>query len=106
MYLQLIDFPGSYQELTATCMIGYSMARGIRLGWLDGSYRSVVDLAWQGVSERVDPEGNIVDGCTGTGVLDNLRSYLDRPANSGYDDRSGSMALWFAAEMERLARGG
>ena len=105
-YLQLIDFPGSYQELTATCMIGYSMARGIRLGWLDGSYRSVVDLAWQGVSERVDPEGNIVDGCTGTGVLDNLRSYLDRPANSGYDDRSGSMALWFAAEMERLARCG
>jgi hypothetical protein len=36
--------------------------------------------------------------------MDNLRSYLDRPANSGYDDRSGSMALWFAAEMERLSR--
>ena len=105
MYLQVVDFPGSYQEFTATCMIGYSMARGLRLGWLDVSYREAVDLAWLGVSERVDGRGNIVDGCTGTGVMDNLRSYLDRPANSGYDDRSGSMALWFAAEMERLSRG-
>ena len=102
MYLQVIDHPGSYQELTATCMIGYSMARGIRLGWLDDSYMATVDLAWQAVSERVDAEGNVVDGCAGTGVMDNLRSYLDRPANSGYDDRTGSMALWFAAEMARL----
>ncbi|MDP7579289.1 MAG: glycoside hydrolase family 88 protein [SAR202 cluster bacterium] len=105
MYLQLIDFPGSYQEFTATCMIGYSMARGIRLGWLDASYRSVLDKAWRGISERVDFNGNIVDGCAGSGVMDNIRSYLDRPANSGYDDRSGSMALWFAAEMERLYGG-
>ena len=105
MYLQVIDFPGSYQELTATCMIGYAMARGLRRGWLDGSYRAIVDRAWSAVSERVDSVGNIVDGCTGTGVMDNLRSYLDRPANSGYDDRSGSLALWFAAEMERLSRG-
>jgi hypothetical protein len=104
MYLQLIDFPGSYQEFTATCMIGCSMARGIRLGWLDESYRPVVDMAWRGVSERVDAVGGVVDGCTGSGVMDNARSYLDRPADSGYDDRSGSMALWFAAEMERLSR--
>ena len=102
MFLQVIDFPGSYQELTATCMIGYSIARGIRLGWLDQSYRPTVDLAWRAVSERVDAEGNVVDGCIGTGVMDNLRSYLDRPAKSGYDDRTGSMALWFAAELALL----
>ncbi len=102
MYLQVIDFPGSYQELTATCMIGLSMVRGIRRGWLDNSYRSTVELAWQAVSERIDSDGNVVDGCTGTGVMDSLRSYLDRPANSGYDDRTGSMALWFAAEMAEL----
>ncbi len=104
MYLQVVDFLGSYQELTATCMIGYSMARGIRLGWLDDSYRPVVDMSWRAASERVDADGNVVDGCAGTGVMDNLRSYLDRPANSGYDDRTGSMAIWFAAEMARLTR--
>ena len=102
MYLQVVDFPGSYQELTATCMIGYAMARGIRLGLLDDSYRQTVELAWRAATERIDAAGNVVDGCTGTGVMDGLRSYLDRPANSGYDDRTGSMALWFAAEMARL----
>ena len=102
MYLQVVDFLGSYQELTATCMIGYAMARGIRLGLLDDSYRQTVELAWHAASERIDALGNVVDGCTGTGVMDGLRSYLDRPANSGYDDRTGSMALWFTAEMARL----
>ena len=105
MYLQVLDFPGSYQEHTATCMIGYSIARGIRLDWLDSSYRDSLHMAWQGVSERIDDEGNVVDSCTGTGVQENVRGYLDRPAIFGYDDRGGSMAIWFAVEMERLSRG-
>ena len=102
MYLQVLDFPGSYQELTATCMIGYAMARGIRLGVLDDGYLPSVRRAWRAVSERVDSAGNVVDGCASTGVMDGLRTYLDRPANSGYDDRTGAMALWFAAEIARL----
>ena len=106
MYRQVLDFAGSYQEHTATCMIGYAMARGLRLGWLDGSYSRPLALAWQGVSERTDDAGNVVDGCTGTGVQSSLRDYLDRPAIFGFDDRTGSMALWFAIEMERLSREG
>ena len=102
MYCQVVDFLGSYEELTATCMIGYAMARGIRLGLLADSYRPTVERAWLAACERIDFAGNVVDGCAGTGVMDGLRSYLDRPANSGYDDRTGSVALWFAAEMARL----
>ena len=102
MYLQVLDFPGSYQELTATCMIGYAMARGIRLGVLDDRFRQSVGSAWRAATERIDAAGNIVDGCASTGVMDGLRSYLDRPANSGYDDRTGAMALWFAAEIAQL----
>lgn len=105
MYLQVLDFPGSYQELTATCMIGYAMARGIRLGVLDDGFRQPVRSAWRAATERIDSAGNIVDGCASTGVMDGLRSYLDRPANSGYDDRTGAMALWFAAEIARLNSG-
>ena len=104
MYPQVLDFPGSYPEFTATCMIGYAMARGLQRGWLDQSYLPSVELAWQGVSERVDEAGNVVDACASTGVQDNLKDYLDRPAIFGFDDRSGSMALWFAVEMERLRR--
>ena len=104
MIRQVVDFIGSYQELTATCMVGYSLARGLRLGWLDGSFRESAELAWRGVSERIDDQGNIIDACTGTGNGLTLRHYLDREALTGFDDRSGSMALWFAAEIERLRR--
>lgn len=104
MVRQVVDFPGSYQEFTATSMIGYAIARGLRLGWLDPSFRETVDLAWRGISERIDGQGGIIDACTGTGNGETLRHYLDRPALTGEDDRSGSMALWFAAEMERLRR--
>ena len=38
------------------------------------------------------------------GAQDNLKAYLDRRTIFGFDDLSGSMALWFAVEMERLAR--
>lgn len=105
MMPQVLDFPGSYDEFTATCMMGYSIARGLRRGWLDGEWRQTLDLAWRGVSERIDDVGNVVDACASTGVQQNVRDYLDRPAIYGFDDRSGGMALWFALEMERLARG-
>ena len=104
MFNQVLDIPGSYLEFTSTCMIGYAMARGIRLGFLSDEFTSVVDRAWQGVAERVDDVGNVVDACASTGVQENVREYLDRPAIFGYDDRSGGMALWFAVELERLAR--
>ena len=104
MLLQLLDYPGSYQELTSTCMFGYSLARGLRRGWLDDSHVPALEMAWQGVSERVDDQGNVVDGCTGTGVQTTHKEYLDRPAVFGFDDRTGSMSLWFAVETERWRR--
>lgn len=102
MYPQVLDQPGSYQEFTATCMIGYAIARGLRRGWLDSAYRAALERAWQGVVERIDDDGGVVDACTNTGVQANLRAYLERPAIFGRDDRSGAMALWFALEMARL----
>ena len=81
---QILDFPGSYAEFTATCMFGYALARGLRSGWLDSPYQAVLELAWQGVSERIDGQGNVVDGCASTGVQDNLKDYLDRPAIFGF----------------------
>ena len=102
---QVLDFPGSYDEFTATCMMGYALARGLRRGWLSADYREPLDLAWQGIAERIDDVGNVLDACASTGVQQNVRDYLDRPAIYGFDDRSGGMALWFAVEMERLSSG-
>jgi rhamnogalacturonyl hydrolase YesR len=105
MFPQLLDSPGSFEEFTSTCQIGYSVARGLRRGWLDDSYRDLLESAWRGVSQRIDGEGNVVDACEGTGLMNRRQDYLDRQALSGFDDRSGSMAIWFATEMGRLRAG-
>ena len=104
MYPQVLDVPGSYEEFTITCMLGYAMAHGLRRGWLDTSYRPAVEHAWQGVTERIDEAGGLVDCCTNTGVQSSRQAYVDRPAIFGRDDRGGAMALWFALELEQLQR--
>ncbi len=105
---ELVDVPGAWGEMTSTCMIGYALARGLREGWLpdaeDDGYRRGLEACWRAVSERVDDDGGVVDGCISTGVMPDMRAYLDRAALSGHDDRTGSMALWFACEMERFRR--
>ena len=101
-YHQVITLPGSYQELTSTCMIGYGIARGIKLGLLDSSYLPTLEALWNGVKARVTETGDVVDGCTGTGALETEHDYIIREALNGYDDRTGSLALWFAVEMMQL----
>lgn len=98
MWSQLLDFPGAYDELSVTCMVGYALARGLRMRWIDEKYQSALDTAWRGVNERIDECGGLTDVCTGTGFQPDKGAYLYREAISGYDDRGGSMALWFAIE--------
>ena len=104
---ELVDVPGAWGELTSTSMVGYALARGLREGWLpDGDedgYRAGLAACWQAVAERIDADGGVVDGCISTGVMPDLRAYLNRTALSGHDDRTGSLALWFACEMGTLA---
>ena len=102
MWRQVIDRPDSYLEHSATSMIGCSIARGLRLGWLDGDWTRVVDRAWDAVSQRIGPGGELEHVCVGTGPQPNLDAYLNRPFTDGLDDRGGSMALWFAVEMARI----
>ena len=92
-YHQVITLPGSYQELTSSSMIGYGVARGIKLGLLDQSYLPTLSALWNGAKARVTETGDVVDGCTGTGALETEHDYIVREALSGYDDRTGSLAL-------------
>ena len=98
-YHQVVTLPGSYQELTSTSMIGYGIARGVKLGLLDQSYLPTLGSLWNGAKARVTETGDVVDGCTGTGALETEHDYIVREALSGYDDRTGSLALWLAVEM-------
>lgn len=106
MWRQVVDEPGAYREESATAMTLTAMARGVRLGWLDGSFAPVIDRAWRALCAHVTNEGAIVDVCTGTGSGPDLRFYLDRMAISGFDDRGGAMALLAATEMITLRSSG
>ncbi|MGD9906076.1 MAG: glycoside hydrolase family 105 protein [Vicinamibacterales bacterium] len=101
---QVVDEPGTYREFTVTAMTVAAMARGVRLGWLDRSYREVVDKGWRAVLSRVADDGSLVDVCTGTGAGQNANReyYLTRPALFGRDDRGGAMALTAALEVHAL----
>ena len=101
---QVVDEPGTYREFTVTAMTVAAMARGVRLGWLDRSYREVVDKGWRAVLARVSDAGELVDVCTGTGAGQNATReyYLNRPALFGPDDRGGAMALTAALEVHAL----
>jgi unsaturated rhamnogalacturonyl hydrolase len=105
MWRQVVDRPDSYLEHSATSMIGYALARGLRKGWLDATWRSVADAAWAGASDRIGPNCELEHVCVGTGPQPDLAAYLERPYTDGLDDRGGSMILWFAVEMARLERG-
>ena len=97
---QLIDVPGSYRELSCTCMITFSLLRGVRSGWLEKQlYLPVIEKAWKAIRLRVAADGSLVDVCTGTGKGENQRYYLDRKAILGPDPRGGAMALLVATEM-------
>ncbi len=97
---QVIDHEESYREFTSTCMITFSIIRGMCRGWLDtAEWQPVVDRAWTAIKSRIGPEGVLVDVCTGTGKMKSLRDYYDRTAILGRDDRGGAMALMLATEL-------
>jgi unsaturated rhamnogalacturonyl hydrolase len=104
MWHQIVDEPGSYRELTVTSMTLVALARGVRLGWLDDSYRSVIDRAWRGIATHIAEDGTVVDASTSTGAGETKQYYLDRTAMFGADERGGAMALWAAVEMDELRR--
>jgi rhamnogalacturonyl hydrolase YesR len=103
MWREVVDHPGAYSEFSSTAMIGTSMLRGIRRGWLDRAiYQPIVDKAWQAVLARIGPDGNLLDVCESTNKQPSLKDYLNRAAILGKDPRGGGMALIFATEMAGL----
>ncbi len=102
MWSQVVDMPGSYREASVTALTLTAMARGIRHGWLDPSYRPVVERAWRALLAHVRIDGTLVDVCISTGAGPTRRYYLDRTAVNGADDRGGALILGAALEVHAL----
>jgi len=103
LWRNVVDHPGSFAEVTATAMIGFSMLQGVKHGWLPAAeYQPIIDKAWRAVLEHTGPEGHMVDACESTLKLKSVDEYLHRAALFGPDPRAGAMALMFATAMAGL----
>lgn len=107
MWHQIVDRPESYREFTVTCMTTFAITRGLRNKWLDRrTFEPVVQRAWESIKCRIEPDGQLVDVCTGTGKQKSRQAYYNRTAILGRDDRSGAMALMVCTELAFASREG
>ncbi len=82
LWHQLLDRPDSYEETSASAMYVYSIARGIRYGWLSNTtFRPVVLRGWNGLTTRVNSSGQVEGTCVGTGLGWDDTFYLNRPTS-------------------------
>jgi unsaturated rhamnogalacturonyl hydrolase len=105
MWRQLIDKPESWPETSSTGMFTFSMAVGVRKGWLvDADYRPAARKAWVALCGYLDDNANIREVCAGTGKSGEsvrggpdaaLQYYLNRPRIVG--DLHGQAAVIWAA---------
>jgi len=103
MWRQVIDMPGAYRELSATCMIARALLIGVRKGWLNAkTFQPNVNRAWEAVKVRAGSDGRLIDVCESTGAQKSLADYLNRKAIMGADPRGGAMVLMLAVEMAGL----
>jgi rhamnogalacturonyl hydrolase YesR len=106
MWRQLIDKPETWPETSSTGMFTFSMAVGVRKGWLpEPEYKAAARKAWIALCGYLDDNANIRDVCAGTNksamavpggdMAAQLQYYLDRPRIVG-DLHGQAPVVWSA----------
>ncbi|MET0464379.1 MAG: glycoside hydrolase family 88 protein [Chitinophagaceae bacterium] len=75
---QVLTRTDSYKETSCTAMFALAMARGVRKGWLNKSYRKNALKAWEAVASKIDSNGVVKGICRGTEIGMDEQFYLDR----------------------------
>jgi unsaturated rhamnogalacturonyl hydrolase len=76
---------GNYLEASASCMIVYSIAKAVRLGYIDAAYNRIVQKGYAGIiSEFIEVDGdgmvNLLHNCAMAGLG---RYYPEQPYRDG-----------------------
>ncbi|HEX9006580.1 MAG TPA: glycoside hydrolase family 88 protein [Bacteroidota bacterium] len=78
LWHQVLDHSESFEETSCSAMFMIGLARGLKMGLLDETYRAPLQKAWEGLRSKIT-EGPIVkDICRGTGIGEELSFYLTR----------------------------
>ncbi|WP_342424858.1 glycoside hydrolase family 88 protein [Paenibacillus sp. FSL E2-0178] len=110
--VDLSDRKGNYLEASASSMITYTIAKGIRLGVLDDSWNAVLDRAYAGIIDEfvlVTKEGWVnlnkncqVAGLGGAGQRDGTYAYYISEPIITNDQKGVGAFLQACAEYEHL----
>ena len=104
MWHQVLDRPSSYEETSCTAMFVLALARGVRNGWIDTTYRPSALAGWEAITRKIGPDGTVGGICQGTGIGENEEFYLTRktPPN---DPRGLGVVITAGIEVQRLLDG-
>ncbi len=118
VWYDIIDLaarPKNYQESSASAMFVYSLAKGIRKGYLPAKYLKTVNTGWAGIKKEFInelPDGNLdwegtvsVSGLGGNPYRDGSFDYYMSEKLRTNDVKGLGPAVMAAVELEHLARG-
>lgn len=101
---QLLDRPETYEETSATAIFAYALAHGVNEGWLEATtFGPVAQLAWEAVSTKINPKGEVEGVCVGTGMGFDPAFYAYRPVSVKAAHGYGP-AIWAGAEVYRMLK--
>lgn len=92
VWWQILDMPGregNFLESSGSCMFVYALAKGVRLGYIDGAYWDVAEKGYQGILDQFIRENangtiSITNVCPGQGPSVSYSSYVRTPYENGH----------------------
>jgi rhamnogalacturonyl hydrolase YesR len=101
MWKQLIDKNDSWSETSGSGMFTFSMAVGVRNGWLDEpTYKEPAKKAWTALAGYLNDDGKVREVCVGTNKGTTEEYYESRPKTVG-DFHGQAGFIWAAWAMAR-----
>jgi rhamnogalacturonyl hydrolase YesR len=101
MWKQLIDKQDSWSETSGSGMFTFSMAVGVRNGWLDeATYKEPAKKSWVALAGYLNPDGKVREVCVGTNRGNSEEYYEQRGRNVG-DFHGQAGFIWAAWAMAR-----
>jgi len=102
LWHQMLDRNDSYLETSASAMYVYGIAHAINQGWISPTtYGSIALAGWDGLTMRINKEGQVEGTCVGTTFASDQVYYYARPTSVYALHGYGPMLL-AGAEMIRL----
>ncbi|WP_409343269.1 glycoside hydrolase family 105 protein [Paenibacillus sp. MBLB4367] len=79
MWATVMDLPGFYPETSGSAGIAAGWLAGIKLGWLDDTYKEGIDRALKGVMAQIGSDGTVQGVSGGTPVMPSVAAYDEIP---------------------------